>query len=198
MSLNIFAITIMMEFLGRLNFASEDTNEFIGFYNDCIGYDLHGERMGCALSDDISGDLTFNVGMIDLDQKTVKLTINVRYPVTLNDEIVYDGIMSVISKYDLGIIKGKHQEPIYIPADDPLITTLMDIYRKHTGDMESEPLVIGGGTYARAIKNTVAFGALFPGEPDLMHQKNECISVENLVLLTNIYAETIYNLSEMK
>lgn len=192
------AITIMMEFLGRLNFASEDTNEFIAFYNNCIGYDLHGERIGCALTDEISGDLTFNVGMIDLDQKTAKLTINVRYPVTLNDEIVYEGVMSVIGKYDLGIIKGKHQEPIYIPADDPLIVTLMDIYRKHTGDMESEPLVIGGGTYARAIKNTVAFGALFPGEPDLMHQKNECISVENLVLLTKIYAETIYKLSEMK
>lgn len=192
------AITILMEFLGKLNFASEDTNEFVGFYNDCIGYDFHGERIGCALSDEISGKLVFNVGMIDVDQKTAKLTINVRYPVTLNDEVVYDGIMSVVNKYDLGIIKGKHQEPIYFPEDDPMIITLMDIYRKHTGDTESKPLVIGGGTYARAVKNTVAFGALFPGEPDLMHQKNECISVDNLVLIAKIYAEAIYKLSVME
>jgi len=44
----------------------------------------------------------------------------------------------------------------------------------------------------------VAFGALFPGEPDLMHQKNECISIDNLVLITKIYAEAIYKLSTME
>ena len=34
-------------------------------------------------------------------------------------------------------------------------------YREQTGDM-GEPLVVGGGTYARAMKNIVAFG---PGRP---------------------------------
>ena len=58
----------------------------------------------------------------------------------------------------------------------------MEVYREHTGDDGSEPLVIGGGTYARAIKNTVAFGARFPGEPELGHQKNECISVKSMTL----------------
>lgn len=72
----------------------------------------------------------------------------------MDDEKVYAGLMSVLDRYDIGIVKGKHQEPIYIPADDPLIKTLMDIYEAHTGDTESKPLVIGGGTYARAIPNT--------------------------------------------
>lgn len=188
----------MMDFLGHLNFASEDTNEYISFYNSCIGYNLHGENMGCDFFDEVSGQLVFNVGMIDLDTKTAKLTINVRYPVTFDDEKVYAGIMSVLDKYNLGIVKGKHQEPIYIPEDDPLITTLMEIYKKHTGDTDSKPLVIGGGTYAGAVKNTVAFGARFPGEPELGHQKNECISIENMVKLAEIYAETIYKLCELE
>ena len=34
-------------------------------------------------------------------------------------------------------------------------------YREQTGDM-GEPLVVGSGTYARAMKNIVAFG---PGRP---------------------------------
>ncbi len=192
------AVAMMMEFLGQLNFANEDTNDFIGFYNDCIGYDLHGERMGCGFSDEPSGKLIFNVGMIEQDKKTSKLTINIRYPVTMDDEAVYEGVMSVLDKYQLGIVKGKHQPPIYVPADDPFICTLMDIYRKHTGDMESKPLVIGGGTYARAVKNTVAFGARFPEDPDVMQQKNEYISIDNMMKLTRIYAETIYRLSEME
>lgn len=191
------AVSMMMEFLGELNFSSDDTNEFISFYNSCIGYDLHGERIGCDFSDEESGKLVFNVGMIEADARTAKITANIRYPVTMNDEQIYEGMMSILDKYDLGIVKGKHQRPIYIPEDAPVITALMQIYRKHTGDMQSRPLVIGGGTYARAVKNTVAFGARFPGEPELAHQKNECITIDNMVKLAEIYAEAIYRLSEL-
>ncbi|MBQ0079665.1 MAG: Sapep family Mn(2+)-dependent dipeptidase, partial [Eubacterium sp.] len=101
------AISLIMEFLGRLNFANDDVNDFLGFYNDCIGFDLHGERIGCEFSDEPSGKLVWNVGKIEMDKKSVQLTINVRYPVTLNDEAVYTGIMSVIDKYGLGIMKGQ-------------------------------------------------------------------------------------------
>jgi len=56
-------------------------------------------------------------------------------------------------------------------------------------------MVIGGGTYARAVKNTVAFGANFPGEPELAHQKNENISVDNLVKCAKIFADAIFELA---
>ena len=192
------AVSIIMELLGRINFANESTNDFIAFYNDHIGYDLHGERIGCPLEDEQSGKLVFNVGMIEADKKTARLTVNVRYPVTASDEQVYEDMMTVLGDYELGIVKGKTQEPIYIPKDDPLVETLMDIYRRNTGDDESQPLVIGGGTYARAVKNTVAFGARFPGEPELAHQRNEKIPVENMTKLAQIYAEAAYRLSELE
>ena len=109
-------------------------------------------------------------------------------------EDVYAGLISVVDKYDFGVVKGKGEEPVYIPADDPMIVTLMEVYQNHTGDTESKPLVIGGGTYARAMKNCGAYGAMVPGDEDLMHQKNECISIENLMKMTRIYAEAIYRL----
>lgn len=191
------AVSMMMEFLGEVNFASEDTNDFIGFYNDCIGYRLHGEEIGCGLEDEPSGKLVFNVGVADVDKKTADLTINVRYPVTMDDETVYEGLRTVLDKFDLGIVKGKHQPPIYVAEDDPLVKTLMDIYAKHTGDTKSRPLVIGGGTYARAVENTIAFGARFPEDEDVMHQKNEYISVDNMIKLAKIYAEAVYRLAEL-
>ena len=189
------AISILMNVLSYLNFASDDVTEFIRFYNDHIGFDLHGERIGCAMEDEESGPLVWNVGMIDLDPGSVRLTINVRYPVTADDEQVYGRITPVIAPFDLGIIKGRHQPPVYFPADDPMITTLMDIYRRATGDEQSQPLVIGGGTYARAMDGIVAFGARFPGKPELGHQKNEKIPVDDLVLLARIYAEAIVMLA---
>lgn len=190
------AISIMMEFLGRLNFVSDDVTDFIEFYNRHIGYELDGKALGADFEDEPSGRLILNAGTIELDRKAVSLAVNIRYPVTFSAEEVYESIMPALDEYELGIVKGKDEAPIFIPADDPFIETLMDIYRQHTGDKDSRPVVSGGGTYARMFKDCVAFGGMFPGEPDTMHQKNEYIDIENFVMMTKIYADAIYRLTK--
>ncbi|MBR5230453.1 MAG: dipeptidase PepV [Firmicutes bacterium] len=189
------AISIMMDFLGRLNFVNEDHNDFIAFYNQNIGFCLDGRGLDVNFSDHQSGDLVFNVGMAEMDPEAGKLVVNIRYPVTCDGEEIMDKLGNKIEKYGMGLIRTKHQLPIYMDTDNPMIKTLMDIYRKHTGDEDSQPMVIGGGTYARSTPGIIAFGALFPGDEDLMHQKNECISIERLRQMTKIYAEAIYKLS---
>ena len=189
------AISIMMDFLGRLNFVCEDHNEFIEFYNKYRGFCLDGSKIGVDCTDEPSGGLVCNVGMADVDPEAGKLTINIRYPVTKDGEEILSKLAAVLDRYDMGLIRGEHKEPIYMDMDNPMVKLLLEIYRKHTGDVESQPLVIGGGTYARSAKNVIAYGALFPGDPDLMHQKNECISVERLIQMTKIYAEAIYKLA---
>ena len=190
------AISIMMEFLGRLHFANEDVNDFIAFYNEHIGFELDGKSLGCSLTDEVSGGVVLNTGLIEMDGEAGILTINIRYPVTMTEDDVYNAMMPIINKYNFGIVKGKNHKPIYFPKDAGMIKTLMDIYRKHTGDSESEPIVIGGGTYARAADNLVAFGALFPGQEDVAHKKNEYIEIDKMVLMAKIYAEAIYELSK--
>jgi succinyl-diaminopimelate desuccinylase len=37
----------------------------------------------------------------------------------------------------------------------------------------------------------VAFGAQFPGRPDVAHEKDEYIDIEDLILHTKIYAHAI-------
>ena len=189
------AVSILMDFLGRLDFLNDGVKDFTDFYNERIGFDFHGERIGCALEDEDSGKLVFNVGMAEVDKGSARLTVNVRYPVSADSDEVYAGVMKVLDEYGYGIVKIREQLPINIDADSQLVAALMDIYRAHTGDTESRPLVIGGGTYARAMDNVVAFGARFPGEPELGHQKNEKISIDNMMKLTQIYAEAIYELA---
>ncbi|MEG0156289.1 MAG: dipeptidase PepV [Anaerovoracaceae bacterium] len=190
------AISLMMAFLGELTFGAEDVNEFIEFYNRHIGMELNGASLGCRLADLPSGETILNVGQIELNEQVARLTINVRYPVTCNEEQVYGGMEEVCRKYNLGIVKHKHQAPVYLPQEDEMIKTLMDIYRQHTGDEQSEPLVIGGGTYARAFNRVVAFGIRFPSEEECAHQKDEWINLENLKKITEIYADTIYQLTK--
>lgn len=188
------AISIMMDFLGRISFANEELNDYIAFYNDHIGFDLHGERIGCAFSDEQSGPLVLNVGLAGINEDLAGVTVNVRYPVTCTDESVLSGIEQTIREGRIGIVTRMVHYPIYMDMDDPMVVKLMDAYREETGDDKAEPMVIGGGTYAKMFDNILAFGAEFPGEEATMHQANEKLSIESFMKMARIYARAIHSL----
>lgn len=192
----INAISILMQFLGSIHFSNDDVNDFIAFYNEKIGMNLHGENIGCHFQDEISGELIFNVGQIKVDDKTMGLTINIRYPVTMQSDKIYEGLRTVTDAYEFGIVKQGEQDPIHLPQDHPVVKTLMQVYQKHTRDLESEPIVIGGGTYARAIENAVAFGPTFKGQPSVEHQRDEYIEIDAFMRATHIFADAIYELAK--
>lgn len=187
------AISRLLAFLDELD--KLNIEKFIEFYNNKIGLDYYGERIGCNLKDEVSGNLIFNVGQINFSGNLIKTTVNIRYPVTKNKDIVLEGIKNEIDQYDVSLDMKNHQEPLYVPKDDTLVQNLMDVYRKVTGDTDSEPIAIGGGTYARAVPKGVAFGALFPGEEELAHQKDEYIDIENLHKNALIIASAIKSLT---
>ena len=64
-----------------------------------------------------------------------------------------------------------------------------------TGDLESKPTVIGGGTYARAMNNIVAFGPMLPGRELTEHMNNEYALVEDLYLCRVIYRKALEKLA---
>ena len=189
------AISALFGFLGELPFASEDITDFIEFFNKHIGFELDGASLGCRFEDELSGATVLNVGTAEADKGVIKVTINVRYPIHTTADEIYNGLTPVANEYDLGLVKGKYEAPIYFASDHPLIATLMDVYQEHTGDTETKPLVIGGGTYARAFDNIVAFGAHFPGDEDLMHQKDERLEIARFRQQTEIYADAILRLA---
>ena len=57
-------------------------------------------------------------------------------------------------------------------------------------------MYIGGGTYAKEMPNIVAFGPIFPGEPDVIHKPNEYIKIDDLILISKIYAKALYELAK--
>ena len=186
------AITILCEALQDINFDNEDVNAFFKFYNETIGFDFNGQRFGIGFEDEPSGKLNFNVGILKIDGDEIRLTINVRYPATLKEEDIYNGIETINRGYE--IEKVDHLEPLYVPKDHELVKVLMEVYQEFTGDMQSQPLVIGGATYARTVPNCVAFGPVFPGQDSVEHQPNEYFSIESMIKSAKMYAEAIYRL----
>ena len=186
------AVSVLMSFLKTVEFNSMEVNEILEFYDEHVGFDCHGERLGIPFTDDVSGKLVFNAGVMRMSEEEFRLTVNIRVPVTMDDHKVYDGMAALTSRYSMKIERGMYQPPIYFEADDERIVRLVDIYRKYSGDAETKPLVIGGGTYARQFPNAVAFGAMYPGDPDTMHARNEYIRRDRLLQTAKIYAETLY------
>ena len=188
------AVSIMMDFLGRISFASEELNDYIAFYNEHIGFDLHGERIGCGFEDGPSGPLIFNVGIANISEDIASVSVNIRYPVSYTEEDVLSGIETSIGESRIGVITRMLQKPIYRDADDELTRELMNAYVDETGDTESGHITFAGGTYAKMFDNILAFGALFPGEEDTMHQADEKLSKDSLMKMARIYARAIYSL----
>ena len=63
-----------------------------------------------------------------------------------------------------------------------------------TGDTANEPMVIGGGTYAKSLKNIIAFGPEKLGIDYHIHGADEYILVSGMEEAVLVYMEAIKNL----
>ena len=183
--------TKLAEFLSTLGLDNNGKN-FVDYIVEKLANDPFGEKLGIDYSDDEMGEATYNYGILDydLEKKVGIVSTDCRHPMKFDLVARLNGVK--VDNIDIEVTSTK--EAHYVPKDDELVTTLMDVYRKHTGDTKNDAFVLGGGTYARCLKKGVAFGLLFPGKEDTMHQANEYLEVEDLLLATAIYAEGIYKL----
>lgn len=150
------------------------------------------------VSEDESGELTINVGKMHYTPETGGVIgLNMRYPVTFDIEKGKEAIQRSLENNGLEMANFDDSKPTYVKKEDPLIRTLQKVYEEQTGK-KAELLAIGGGTYARALDHGVAFGALFPGREDVMHQKDEYAILDDLLQATAIYAQAIYELAGQK
>ncbi|MGI6703658.1 MAG: dipeptidase PepV [Clostridia bacterium] len=189
------AIAQMLEFLNGISLEGEGVREYIGVLAQKIGFETDGKSMGVDLEDEISGKLVFNLGQIDLEQNHGKVVINIRYPIKYQGDFVLAGLKKALEGTGIVIPDDVYdQAPLYVPEDHFMIKQLKKVYEEVTGE-EAKLISIGGGTYARAIDNAVAFGPLLPGRPELAHEKDECIDIDDLITITRIYARAMYSLA---
>ena len=185
------AATKLAEFLSTLGLDNNGKN-FVNYIVVKLANDPFGEKLGINYADDEMGEATYNYGILDydLEKKAAVVSTDCRHPKKFD---LIDRLKGV-KEDNIDIEVTSTKEAHYVPKDDELVTILMDVYKKHTGDTKNDAFVLGGGTYARCLKKGVAFGLLFPGKEDTMHQANEYLEVEDLLLATAIYAEGIYKL----
>lgn len=171
--------------------------DFVKFIVKVFDGEPYGEALKLNFTDEMSGRTTLNAGIVSFDHKHGGIIqVSMRYSVTYPfEEKITNAQIELQSKpFALDVVSNS--QPHYVSEEDEFVQTLLKAYRKYTNDDIGKPLSTGGGTYARTMKKGVAFGMLFPGEPDVAHQTDEFVDIENLVKAAAIYAEAIVELAK--
>jgi succinyl-diaminopimelate desuccinylase len=158
--------------------------------------DFRGVHLGHYYHSTLLHETTLNVGLIRYKNKHFSLVSNYRYPETVNFDKVAKDIEKKTPKplqYRTLMISPS----LLMSPQSPMIQTLLNAYQQETGDRLTPMMTIGGGTYAKEAKNTVAFGSKFPGKEDFIHENDEKIDIEDLHGSIAIYARAIYDLGKL-
>ena len=188
-TLGVNAAGVTFECLEKAGF--ED--DFVKFYNTHIGTSCDGSGIGLKFADEY-GDLTLCNGIIKTENGVVSCTIDIRVPVTLKADRVRSMCQGHLEDENGRIEILEIGDPLFFPRESPLVEALYKAYADVTGDSEHQPMVIGGGTYAKSLKNIIAFGPEKLGVDYRIHGADEYILVSGMEESVLIYMEAIKNL----
>lgn len=173
----------------------QGSGRLVHFLAEKIGEETDGQSLGVALRDEI-GALSLNLGLLDYEDSGLSAVLNIRFPVTRCAEEVVEPVMRLAEENGVQCRVLSCDAPLYHAPEEPLVQQLLEVYHDYRPD--GDAIAIGGGTYAKELPNTVAFGPLFPGRPDLNHQADEYITLEELEELTQIFAQAMAALANIK
>ena len=187
--------------IGRLVIALDampfegEVKEWIHFLATKLGMETDGKSAGIYLYDEISGTLSLNWGTLQADEGHLSMIINYRYPVTKCYDDCAPAFDALFTQAGFAKDKELHKAKLYIPADSDLVKTLLKVYKEHTG-IDGKPVSIGGGTYAKALPNILAFGPIFPGDEVREHKPDEFIEIPKLMKNAQIIASAMYEMAK--
>ena len=151
--------------------------------------DHHGQALGIAQADDLSGPLTLAFTMLTLHDTGCQGRFDSRTPLCGTEETICRPAQAALTQAGF-TVQGPLDPPHHVPADSPFLQVLAKCYEQYSG-RKSQCLAIGGGTYVHDIPGGVAFGASMPGFVSNLHGPDERVHVGDLLTAAKIYAQVI-------
>lgn len=185
------AIAIAFDDLGKYY-----GNEFLVNLAKIIN-DNRGKEIGCYVKSKELGETTYNYGIVKYQNGVLKLILDFRF----GEDADREEIRKNLAKASQMDVKFDSCIPyLLFDKKSKLVSTLMTSYKKMTHRYFDKPLAIGGGTYAKEAKNTVAYGSAmnYKGHDGAIHSIDEYIYIDDLFEQIAIYADAIYRLGTLK
>ncbi len=186
------ALQAMLLLLDHLPLEGADKRAVSGLVQ-AFGMEYYGETVGLDISDD-SGRLTLNLGLMDWNEQGFSITLDIRAPISAGCDLLLRKLDAAFTDFGASRANYTFSEGYYVPEDNELVRTLLDVYAARTGEY-TPPHRVGGGTYARHLKMAVAFGPERSNRENLVHMANESLYIEDLIEDTKMYADAIIALA---
>ncbi len=176
--------------------------ELFDFLKNATGEYL-GKTLGINAENEAFGYLTCVGSIIDTDESKAVVTFNIRHlPETAYQEVATQ-IEKSVAPFGGKVVVTSISGGYSVSADDAKIKALTNACEDVLG-YECKPYTTGGGTYARWMPNTVAFGSAIEEERHHLgderggaHQRDEYISKRELFDGMRIYSQALGNLSNI-
>ncbi len=189
------AQTALIKILLALPLRADDVRETLEGLSRILPHgDVTGEALGVDRTDEESGRLTLNFGVLSYDGKEFTGGMDLRLPISATEYNVKDPIAEKLAALGFAFVGDPDLRPVhYVPPTSDLVKTCLSVYEEHTGQ-KGECLAIGGGTYVHDIPGGVAFGVEFPGKDYRIHGADEYADVDEMLLTAKMYAHVIARL----
>lgn len=161
-----------------------------------------GTSMGIDHDDIRFGKLTFVNGMVKVCDGKLMLSFDTRYGSTLEGAELERRVDDAFGGLGWSVEKNSHSEGFSIPDDSPIPAALEEIYKNVTG-FDQKSIRLGGGTYARKLKNAFSVGTFtmradrenpfmeMPAGHGGAHQSDEKIDIEGFFDAVRIITQYI-------
>ena len=170
----------------------------VDLFGDCFGKGLEIEA-----EDEIFGRLTHVGGRAYMRDGEVVQTVDIRYGMGIEFSRISDRVVRVMDSRGYRILRISDDPPHYYDREAPVIQAVSQISSQVLG-RPMEPAVIGGGTYARRLKQAAGCG---PGIPWIKsvygpgkgrgHQPDEYVELDRMEKCFRIYVEAVMAVDEM-
>lgn len=190
-------ITWLFRFLNRVTPEEDSLKRFVNFMDKVVGIETDGSGLSIETKNEETGDLTLSCGIakiIEEKESSIYVKFNIRYPVTTDEKKLDTTLDKIGRENNVEFVKENHNAPLYFPKEHPLVEKLQKVFKDVT-DRDDKPVALGGGTYAKLMPNTVAFGPNFKEFRGNPHGFDEKMDIDMLKQGMLMYALGVLELA---
>lgn len=165
----------------------------------------HGETLGIACGDELSGALQMGATGLDWQDGRLKVRLFLILPVSADADDIRARAQTRAEEIGADAVKLRARPSCSFPVDHPVVELLTGVYNQ-VMHQDSKPFVMSGGNYAAYLPNAFGFGPGMPGREfpahifrpgrGDYHQCDESEDVEHLMNFMRVYAMSIAALDE--
>lgn len=190
-------ITWLFRFLNKIISERDSLKRFVNFMDGVVGIETDGSGLNIKTKNEETGDLTLSCGIVKIiteNPSAISVKFNIRYPINTDESYLDSTLYKVAKESGIEFIKENHNAPLYFSKEHPLVKKLQKVFKEVT-NRDDEPVALGGGTYAKLMPNTVAFGPNFKEFKGNPHGFDEKMDIDMLKQGMLMYALGVLELA---